>query len=96
MLVHDVIVKPVISEKSTGGIALQKYTFRVAKKAGKIEIRNAVERAFGVKVVKVNTLNVRGKPRRRGRIIGFTSAWKKAIVTLQKDSKGIEFFDTMM
>jgi len=79
------------------GLRQQKYTFRVATDANKIEIGKAVEALFaGTKVKAVNTMNVRGKMKRRGRTVGYTSAWKKAIVTLKPESKGIEFFESMM
>ena len=74
----------------------RKYTFAVAKDANKPEIAKAVEQLFKVKVDKVNTLNMKGKPRRFQRFEGHTSDWKKAIVTLTSDSKSIEFFDGMM
>jgi len=78
-------------------ISLRKYTFKVAKTAGKIEIGKAVETLFpGTKVAAVNTMNMRGKLRRRGRDSGYTASWKKAIVTLKEDSKGIEFFESML
>ena len=94
---QDIIIAPVITEKSMSGIADKKYTFKVAKDAGKIEIANAIETVFsGVKVDKVNVINVRGQERRRGRYSGYTSSWKKAIVTLKKDSKPIEFFDGLI
>ena len=94
---HDIILKPVITENSMMGIVEKKYTFKVAKDANKIEIAKAVEEAFpGTKVAKVNTLNVRGHKRRQGYNEGYTPSWKKAIVTLSKDSKGIEFFETMV
>ena len=96
MLAHDIIIAPVITEKSMTGIADKKYTFKVAKTAGKVEIANAVEEIFGVKVDKVNTSNVRGQERRRGRFSGYTASWKKAVVTLKKDSKAIEFFDGLI
>lgn len=96
MIARDIIIKPVITEKSMAGAAEKKYTFKVAKTAGKIEIGKAVEEIFGVKVKKVNTINVRGHFRRQGRTGGYTSAWKKAIVTLTEDSKTIEFFEGMM
>ena len=75
---------------------MKKYTFEVAKDAGKIEIKKAVEELFEVKVSKVNTLHVRGRYRRQGRTGGYTPSWKKAIVTLTEDSKGIEFFEGMI
>ena len=78
------------------GIALNKYTFQVAKDANKVEIAQAVEKLFGVEVEKVNTINVRGKLRRQGRYEGYTASWKKAIVTLTEKSKKIDFFDGMM
>ena len=93
---HDIILKPVITEASMQGIANKKYTFQVAKDANKIEIAKAVAELFGVKVAKVNTINVNGKNRRQGIKGGYTPDWKKAIVTLTEDSKSIEFFDSMM
>lgn len=93
---QDIIIAPVITEKSMSGIADKKYTFKVAKDANKIEIANAVEEIFKVKVAKVNTVNVRGKSRRMGRYEGTTAAWKKAIVSLKSDSKTIDFFDGLM
>ena len=94
---QDIIIAPVITEKSMSGIADKKYTFKVAPDANKIEIAAAVEQLFkGVKVAKVNTVSVRGKARRMGRYSGYTSSWKKAIVTLKADSKPIEFFDGLM
>ncbi len=93
---QDIILKPVITENSMDGVADKKYTFKVAKDANKIEIAKAVEEIFGVKVAKVNTMNVNGKLRRYGRFEGLTASWKKAVVTLTEDSKSIEFFDGMM
>ena len=93
---HDIILKPVITEASMQGIANKKYTFQVVKDANKIEIAKAVAELFGVKVAKVNTINVNGKYRRQGIKGGYTPDWKKAIVTLTEDSKSIEFFDSMM
>ncbi len=90
---QDVIIRPVITEKSMTGIANKVYTFRVASEAGKIEIAKAVEELFGVQVAKVNTISVRGRSRRVGRSSGYTSDWKKAIVTLKEGSKAIEFFE---
>jgi large subunit ribosomal protein L23 len=94
--VYDVIKKPVLTEKSYDQLADKKYTFEVAKNAGKIEIAQAVEKLFKVKVQKVNTLHVRGQYRRQGRSEGYTRSWKKAVVTLTADSKNIEFFEGMM
>ncbi|MBQ5798620.1 MAG: 50S ribosomal protein L23 [Clostridia bacterium] len=90
---ENVIIAPIITEKSMMGIADKKYTFKVAKDANKVLIAEAVENLFKVKVEKVNTISVRGQERRMGRYSGYTSSWKKAIVTLKKDSKPIEFFD---
>ena len=95
-LAQDIILRPVITENSMDGIADRKYTFEVAKDANKVEIKNAVEKLFDVKVAKVNTINVDGKLRRYGRYEGYTASRKKAIVTLTEDSKTIEFFDGMM
>lgn len=96
MAAQDIIIRPVISEKSMTGTAMKKYTFKVAKDANKIEIAKAVEELFEVKVAKVNTLNVKGHLRRQGRTQGYTPSWKKAIVALTKDSKEIEFFEGMI
>lgn len=92
---QDIIIRPIITEKSMTGIANKKYTFRVATDANKIEIAHAVEELFGVKVAKVNTAHVRGREKRMGKFSGYTASWKKAFVTLKPDSKGIEFFDGM-
>lgn len=96
MIAHDIIIRPIITEKSMMGIAEKKYTFEVAKTATKIDIANAVEEAFKVKVAKVNTVSIRGKLKRQGRTQGYTKSWKKAVVTLTEDSKSIEFFEGMM
>ncbi len=96
MTAQDIVIKPIITEKSMEGLQDKKYTFRVAMKANKIEIAKAVEELFGVQVAKVNTMHVRGRAKRMGLNRGFTSDWKKAIVTLKPDSKTIEFFDGMM
>lgn len=95
-LAQEIILAPVITEASMMGTAEKKYTFKVAKDATKVDIKKAVETLFGVKVAKVNTLNVRGQLRRYGRFEGYKASWKKAIVTLTEDSKTIEFFDGMM
>jgi len=95
-LAQDIILRPIITEESMLNTAMRKYTFKVAKDANKIEVAKAVEKLFGVKVEKVNTLNVRGKLRRQGRFEGYTASWKKAIVTLSEDSKTIDFFDGMI
>ena len=86
-LAQEIVLRPVITENSMDGMADRKYTFEVAKDANKIEIAKAVEELFGVKVAKVNTINVNGKLRRYGRFEGYTASRKKAIVTLTEDSK---------
>ncbi|MBQ8538872.1 MAG: 50S ribosomal protein L23 [Ruminococcus sp.] len=96
MRAQDIVIRPIITEKSMLGIAEKKYTFEVAKSATKIDIARAVEELFKVKVAKVNTVKVRGQLRRQGRFEGYTRAWKKAYVTLTADSKTIEFFEGMM
>ena len=94
---YDVILKPVVTEKSMNAMAEKKYTFLVHPEANKTMIKEAVEKMFeGAKVAKVNTINVNGKYRRQGIKGGYTPDWKKAIVTLTEDSKSIEFFDSMM
>ena len=95
-LAHDIILKPIITEESMMGTAFKKYTFKVAKDANKAEIKSAIEEVFGVKVAKVNTMNCKGHLRRYGRYQGYTSAWKKAIVTLTEDSNTIDFFDGLL
>ena len=79
---EDIIVKPIITEKSSTGVAEGKYTFKVAKKATKVEIANAVETLFDVKVLNVNTMTVKGKEKRVGANSGKRPDWKKAIVTI--------------
>ena len=96
MTAYDIIIRPVITERSMAAVADKKYVFEVAKNAGKIEIKKAVEEIFGVKVAAVNTVTMHGKKKRMGRSEGYTSDWKKAVVTLTEDSKTIEFFDGMM
>ena len=91
----DVIIKPILSEKSYADIANKKYTFQVRLDANKTEIKKAVEKVFGVKVDKVNTTIIRGKLKRQGKTQGYTSDYKKAYVTLTEDSKTIEFFDSL-
>ena len=92
---RDIIIKPILSEKSYATIKDKKYTFVVAKDANKIEIANEIEKRFDVQVAKVNTANYHGKLKRMGRSQGYASDWKKAIVTLKKDSKSIQFFDSL-
>jgi large subunit ribosomal protein L23 len=92
---QDIIVRPIITERSMAGIPNKKYTFRVAMDANKVQIAQAVETLFGVKVAKVNTLHVRGRAKRVGKFSGYAPNWKKAIVSLKPDSKSIEFFEGM-
>ena len=92
---YDVVLKPVISERSMEDAQVKKYTFKVAVDANKTEFKNAVEEIFGVEVAKVNIMNVVGKQKRMGRYVGMTSASKKAIVTLTDGSKEIEFFQSL-
>ena len=97
MKAQDIVIRPIITEKSMAGNAEKKYTFEVCKDANKIEIAKAVEEIFGVKVAKVNTLNMQGKEKRMGmRPAGRRASWKKAMVTLTADSKTIEFFEGMV
>ena len=93
---QDIILAPVITEKSMSGVAEKKYTFKVANDANKIEIAHAVEQLFDVNVAKVNTISVRGRFKRMGRNEGYRPDWKKAIVTLTENSKTIEFFEGMI
>ena len=93
--VYEIIQKPIISEKSMGGMQDKTYAFKVAVDANKIEIKEAVEKIFGVQVAKVNTMNCKGKLKRMGRNEGYTPDRKKAIVTLKEDSKAIEFFESL-
>ena len=90
---YDVLIAPIISEKSMEDAQSKKYTFKVATDANKFEIKAAVEQAFGVEVIRVNTSNFDGKVKRQGRTVGKTAAYKKAIVTVSADSKPIEFFE---
>ena len=94
---YDIIKRPIITEQSMADIDMKRYVFEVAKDANKIEIAKAVEEAFGVKVAKVNTLNMQGKMKRMGaQPAGRRPSWKKAMVTLTADSKGIELFENMV
>ena len=93
---QDIILAPVITEKSMYGVAEKKYTFKVANDANKIEIAHAVEQLFDVNVAKVNTISVRGRFKRMGRNEGYRPDWKKAIVTLTENSTTIEFFEGMI
>ena len=92
-LAQDIIIKPIITEASMDMIAEKKYTFKVAEDATKPEIAKAVEELFKVNVLRVHTINMKKKPKRLGVHFGYTSEWKKAVVTLKPDSKTIEFFE---
>lgn len=92
---HDIIIKPIITERSMDDMADKKYTFKVDKRANKVEIKKAMEEIFNVKVLKVNTMNMIGKVKRMGRYEGKRPDWKKAIIQLTEDSKEIEFFEGM-
>ena len=96
MIAQDIIIKPIITERSMDALQTGKYTFKVYRNANKIEIAEAIEKLFDVKVAKVNTMNCNGRTKRVGRYVGKTADWKKAIVTLKEDSKTIEFFDGMI
>ena len=97
MTAYDIIIRPVITERSMAAVADKKYVFEVAKTAGKIEIKKAVEEIFGVKVASVNTINMPAKAKRLGAgRPGMTRSWKKAYVQLTADSKTIEFFEGMV
>lgn len=95
MNAYDVILKPVLTEKSYDGIENKRYTFKVDARADKTQIKRAVEEIFKVKVAKVNTVNYDGKIKRMGKNSGRTSSFKKAYVQLSADSKRIEFFDSL-
>ena len=95
-LAQDIIVKPIITEKSMDMISEKKYVFKVARNATKSEIANAVKELFKVDVASVNTINMKKKPKRLRYSTGYTAAWKKAIVTLKPDSKTIELFEGMV
>jgi len=92
---HDIILRPWITEKTMAMKEQKRYAFVVDKRSNKTEIKNAIEAIFGVKVAKVNTINMRGKNKRMGRYEGKRPDWKKAIVTLKSDSKPIEFFEAL-
>ncbi|HIW58009.1 MAG TPA: 50S ribosomal protein L23 [Firmicutes bacterium] len=93
MVAHDIIRRPIITEKSMDQVADRKYTFEVAKNANKIEIKKAVEEIFKVEVEKVTTINYKGKPKRQGVFYGKRADWKKAVVKLTPSSKTIELFE---
>jgi large subunit ribosomal protein L23 len=89
---HQIIIRPLITEKNTNHMQFNKYSFEVDRNANKIQIRQAIETIFSVRVTAVHTMNVRGKLRRRGRDFGYAADWKKAIVTLAEGDR-IELFE---
>ena len=91
MIPEEVIIKPIVTEKSSEGLQDGKYTFKVNKKATKVEIAKAVEKLFEVKVLKVNTISVKGEEKRVGAHTGFTSDWKKAIVTIDTNPGDVKY-----
>ncbi|MBQ4192928.1 MAG: 50S ribosomal protein L23 [Clostridia bacterium] len=94
--VQDIIIRPLITERSMDLVSEKKYCFEVAKDATKPEIAKAVEAMFdGAKVKAVNTISMKAKPKRLRYVEGKTKSWKKAVVTLTEDSKAIEFFEGM-
>lgn len=92
---HDIIIRPIITERSMDDMTEGKYTFQVDRRTTKSEIKKAVETIFGVKVSKVTTMNIIGKVKRQGLHSGKRPDWKKAIIKLTEDSKSIEFFEGM-
>lgn len=95
MFAEDIIIKPLLTEKGYDGIADKKYTFIVMKSANKTQIKNAVEKIWGVSVESVNTVNCKGKKKRMGKYEGYTPDYKKAVVQLKADSKAIEDFNSL-
>ena len=93
MEAREVILRPVVTEASMAGMDDKRYTFDVDLRATKTQVKNAVEEIFGVKVVKVNIMNLKGKKKRQGRYVGYTKRRRKAIVQLSADSKEIKLFD---
>ena len=91
MKAEDVIIRPIVTEKSNDGLQEGKYTFEVNRKATKIDIKNAVEKLFEVKVLEVNTMNIKGKAKRVGVHQGRTSDWKKAIVTIETNPSEVKY-----
>ena len=92
MNAHQIIIRPLITEKNTNLMSLNKYSFQVDRSANKTQIKQAIEAIFNVSVMAVHTMNVRGKLRRRGMRYGYTADWKKAIVTLAEGDR-IELFE---
>jgi large subunit ribosomal protein L23 len=89
---HQIIIRPLITEKNTNLMPMGKYSFQVDRSANKLQIKAAVEEIFNVRVTKVHTMNVRGKQRRRGMSYGYSADWKKAVVTLAEGDR-IELFE---
>lgn len=89
---YQTIIKPIVTEETMDLASDKKYVFQVAKEANKTEVRQAVEKIFGVNVAKVNIMNINGKTKRMGRYVGKTADYKKAVITLTADSKEIEIF----
>ncbi|WP_248929029.1 50S ribosomal protein L23 [Paenibacillus hamazuiensis] len=92
---RDIIKRPIITEKTSDLMGLKKYVFEVDLRANKTEIKQAIEQIFKVKVTDVNTMRMPAKPKRYGRYSGYTSEWKKAIVSLSPESKELEFFESV-
>ncbi|MCM1150362.1 MAG: 50S ribosomal protein L23 [Butyricicoccus sp.] len=93
---YDIVIRPIITEQSMEDMDIKKYVFEVAKDATKVEVAKAIEEIFGVRVIKVTTINVKGKEKRVGaNPAGCTKSWKKAVVKLSEDSKNIEIFENM-
>ncbi len=92
---HDILIKPIITERSMEHAQSKRYTFQVYKTANKYQIKDAVESIFGVKVVRVSTMNMRGKMKKQGKTQGRRPDWKKAIIVLSADSKEIKYFEGM-
>lgn len=95
MNAHDIIRKPVMTERSYDNMESKKYTFEVSRRANKTQIKHAIEEVFGVEVEKVNTMTRKGKKKRLGKNEGYRATKKLAIVKLTEGSKGIEFFESM-
>jgi large subunit ribosomal protein L23 len=94
METYDILIRPIITERSMKDAAMKRYTFQVNPRANKYQIKDAVQEAFKVKVARVNTMNMHGKRKRQGRTEGYTPDWKKAIVFLTPDSDEIKLFNT--
>ena len=92
---HDIILKPIVTERSMTQTEEKKYTFRVDRNANKYQIKDAIETIFDVKVEKVSVMNIQGKIKRMGRTQGRTASWKKAIIKLKPESKEIKLFENL-